>query len=237
MESDREQTRIEVGTAVLCVRFGLDPTDCRVSNIFQKRFPCPLWGGVGGGGRRCGSLNVLKHPVNISQDFIIPVPQHAVAILCENSRALRVRSYLYCVLASINLNNQPLRMTREVDDVTTDSHLTTKMRSSHTEPVTQMPPQFALCLCRHTSHLPGKLSLRRLFGAITLGPNSWIVRCRHCHPSNRDPHPRPLPTRGRGAVRVCRAAAGSLTPSPARDSRAAGGTSTDSPTRSSASRR
>jgi hypothetical protein len=41
MESDREQTRIEVGTGVVRVRFGLDPTNYCVFDIFQKRFPAP----------------------------------------------------------------------------------------------------------------------------------------------------------------------------------------------------
>jgi hypothetical protein len=49
IESDREQTRIEVGTGVVPVVFGPCPTDCCVSNIFQKRFPCPCGEGLGVG--------------------------------------------------------------------------------------------------------------------------------------------------------------------------------------------
>src|SRR5215469_11799760 len=102
-------------------------------------------------------------------------------------------------------------MAREVDDEATDSHLSTEMRSRHTEPVTQVPPQFALCLCRHTPHLLRELTLRCCPGAITLGPYSRLIRCPNLHALPHDPHPRPLPTRGRGAVRDCCARSGPLT--------------------------
>jgi hypothetical protein len=85
-------------------------------------------------------VNILKHTVDISQDVIIPVAQHAIIVRCENFGALRVRGQLRCVLASIHLHNQALRMTREVNDVPINSNLTTKMRPRHAEAMTQMPP-------------------------------------------------------------------------------------------------
>src|SRR5271165_2845647 len=63
-----------------------------------------------------------------------------------------------------------------------------------------MPPQFALCMRRSASHLPGKLTLRRRLSAITLRPNSRLIPSRHCQSSDFDPHPPTPPHKGEGST-------------------------------------
>src|SRR5260370_30665188 len=43
-ESDREQSRIEVGTVVVCARLALAGRDRCIRQFFHMRFPCPQAG-------------------------------------------------------------------------------------------------------------------------------------------------------------------------------------------------
>src|SRR5207302_10807623 len=105
----------------------------------------------------------------------------------------------HCMLTSVNLNNHALSMAGEVDNVPINLNLATKMCVGYPETMTQMPPQFALCIRRSLSHLSREPPLGRNLCTIGSSPNSHLLVSCHYRPPNNDPHPQPLPTRGRGA--------------------------------------
>ena len=102
--------------------------------------PSPLWGGVGGGGRRYRAQNVLKNLVDVREHVVIPVAQHAIAVRFENPCALFVSNHSLCMLAAINLHDDALGVTREIRDVAPDSNLTAEVCARYREFVTQVPP-------------------------------------------------------------------------------------------------
>jgi hypothetical protein len=135
-------------------------------------------------------VNVLQHAVDIPKDIVVPVTQDSIAVRFENARALCIRSRLRCVLAPVNLDNYPLGMAGEIDDVATNPNLTAEMRACDSKAMTQVPPQFALGFRGSASHLPRQLALRRRLRAITLCPDSRFVS-RHDLSSSSLPRAQP----------------------------------------------
>jgi hypothetical protein len=68
-----------------------------------------------------GTQNVLKHSVDVRQHLVVPVAQHAVAIRFENFRAVLIGSRFRSVLAAIDLDNDPPRVTSKINDVTANA--------------------------------------------------------------------------------------------------------------------
>ena len=74
-------------------------------------FPSPLWGGVRGGGRRYGALNLLKHTFDIPEHVVVPKPQHAIAAALDHFRPLHIRRNVEPVLAAIDLDDDRFGVT------------------------------------------------------------------------------------------------------------------------------
>ena len=71
--------------------------------------------------------NVLEHAIDIRQDIVVPIAQHAIAVRFENSRAAVIGSRSLSVLTTIDLDNDAPRVTSKVDDVAANSNLATEM--------------------------------------------------------------------------------------------------------------
>src|SRR5260370_40645220 len=90
----------------------------RRSGMALCLFPSPLWGGVRGGGRRYGALNLLKHAIDIRQHVVIPKAQNAIAVRFENLAALLVGRCPHRMLATVGLaDDQPSRMAHEISHI------------------------------------------------------------------------------------------------------------------------
>src|SRR5262249_3666658 len=146
--------------------------------------------------------NVLEHAIDIRQDVVVPIAQHAIAVGFENPRAVVIGSRSLAVLATIDLDNNAPRVTRKIDDVAANSNLATETCASAGKPVAQVPPEFPLCFRRRGAHLAGELTLSWHDVAIALGPDSRFVPCGHIVVPRLRPPPQPHPTRGRGADRM-----------------------------------
>ena len=85
--------------------------------------------------------NVLEHAIDIRQDIVVPIAQHAIAVRFENSRAVVIGSRSLSMLTTIDLDNKAPRVTSKVDDVAANSNLATEMCTSGGKPVPQVQPQ------------------------------------------------------------------------------------------------
>jgi hypothetical protein len=163
----------------------------------QPVLPSPLWGGVGGGGRRERIPYFRQDAINVRQHVIVPEAQHTVAVSFETPCARFVFRRLPLVLAAVDLDDQLRSMTCEVRDARPDRNLPAEMRTVQRQTMAKVPPQLAFGLRGLFAHTPRESALRRHHTAIRPRPNAIVVLVARSHYDN-DPHPWPLPTRGRG---------------------------------------
>jgi hypothetical protein len=137
-----------------------------------------LWGGAGGGGRGYCADYVLKHPIDIPQDVIIPISQHAITVRLKTPRAFLIgRRSL--VLAAIDLDDNASRVTNKICDVAADPDLPTEMRAGDRNSMPQVPPELALSVRRRGAHGAGQAALLWHDRTIALRPHSRLAICRH----------------------------------------------------------
>jgi hypothetical protein len=96
-------------------------------------------------------VNGTHHAVDLDEHLVIPEPQYAVSARLQISCSLCIRRDLaiFAMSASINLDDEPMLMTCEVGEVSSDRGLATKVSLFQRQP-TQMPPQLPLRI----GHLP-----------------------------------------------------------------------------------
>jgi hypothetical protein len=63
----------------------------------------------------------------------------------------------------------------EIDNKTIYLYLAPEVHSFVTQPMAQVPPQFALSFGRGMSHLASELTLRWRFGGIALRPDARLI--------------------------------------------------------------
>jgi len=73
--------------------------------------------------------NVCQYAIKIIDYFVVPETQHLVAPSLQGNCSFFVSLLLLCVLATIQLNNQLLAWTTEINDITTNGILATKLRT------------------------------------------------------------------------------------------------------------
>jgi hypothetical protein len=145
------------------------------------RLPLPACGervGVRGRcHRRCREY-CIPNAFDISQNVVVPEPQHAVAMLNQPSVAHRV-VLAFCMLAAVDLDYKTFLPTNKIGNVRPDRLLAYKLEA-----------------CQRSRT---KISPKLLFGASrTLAQSSGQPRLRYvcaAHAS-KPPHPNPLPASG-----------------------------------------
>jgi hypothetical protein len=120
-----------------------------------------LGGGVWGGGRRYGALNLLKHAIDILQHVVIPKAQDAIAIRFKNFRPFHIGVCPHCVLSAVDLDDEASPMRSKISDVAPNPNLAPKVRVGGVQSASQMPPELALGIGRLGSHLARERALRR----------------------------------------------------------------------------
>jgi hypothetical protein len=65
------------------------------------------------------------------------------------------------MLAPVDFDNDASRVTGKIDDVATNSNLTTEMSAGGMNSVAQLPPEFALGFRRGSAHCAREATLRR----------------------------------------------------------------------------
>ncbi len=87
---------------------------------------------------RWGFLNLaldnFKHAIEIFENLIIPKADHTIAAFCQSSRTHSIRSGLFDMLASIQLDDQLSRRTGKVGDVISKGVLTTESHRNNAFP-------------------------------------------------------------------------------------------------------
>lgn len=144
-----------------------------------------------GGGQR--GLYLGENTVDISKHLVIPKAQHAMTARFDLTRATCIGSSLLIVLTTIKLDNQSRLAADEVDDERADQGPPTKMRTGKRDVVTESSPQKSLSLRRLRAHLFGELLLAFVHARISSRASQF-----------GNPHPKPLPARGRGVERDSR---------------------------------
>jgi hypothetical protein len=91
------------------------------------RFPCPLRGGLGGGGQR--ALNFAQYPFEILENVVIPEAQDAIARSFNALCSRRIRRLLPIVLPAVEFNHQLCPAACEIDNEGTNHSLSAKMRT------------------------------------------------------------------------------------------------------------
>ncbi|CAN5270596.1 hypothetical protein BH11PSE4_BH11PSE4_43640 [soil metagenome] len=68
----------------------------------------------------------VKHPVRVVQHFIIPEPQHAKPLFFEPLVAAGI-GFTVSVLAAVDLDDEALGQTDEIDDISADRDLSLEL--------------------------------------------------------------------------------------------------------------
>ncbi|OCW59208.1 hypothetical protein AWJ14_09110 [Hoeflea olei] len=71
---------------------------------------------------QCGEYSV-EHGATFVDDFVVPEPQHAVAIRCQPCRAAGVPGFIQGVLAAVEFHDQFFTAAAKIADKATDAHL------------------------------------------------------------------------------------------------------------------
>lgn len=124
--------------------------------------------------------NPLQDRLYILQYFMIPKPQHAIALLDQEIGSLPILLLAYDMLPSIDLEHQMLLRTAEIRNEGTYGMLPPKFRGLQAS-VTQLSPKFTL-----------RLSL------IPAQPSGTLLCFCISHRDDAFPSPRPLPIGERG---------------------------------------
>jgi len=104
-------------------------------------------------------LNLLKHPIDIGQNVVVPKSQNAVPVRLKHLGASCILVNSCRMLTAVDLDHELRRVTCKVSQITSNSHLATKMRALHLEAMAKVPPKFALCVRRFGTHLTRKRTL------------------------------------------------------------------------------
>jgi hypothetical protein len=89
--------------------------------------------------------NHLQHPVQILQHFVIPEPQHAIALCFEGYRAALVLVRSACMLAAVDFNDQLQFLAQEVGEVRTARMLAPKLEADEPAGAQSIPePAFGV---------------------------------------------------------------------------------------------
>jgi hypothetical protein len=78
------------------------------------------------------------------------------------------------MLTTINLNYEFEVMTDEISNVMAQMYLPTKMSVGRSEAISQMPPQFALCIGRRRTHRAGAHPVDRNDTTVAACPNPRV---------------------------------------------------------------
>jgi hypothetical protein len=84
--------------------------------------------------------DLLKHPIGIAKDIVIPKPKNPVAFRLQECCALRIRLGQARMLSAIKLHNKPFIKATEVYDVSADLMLPPELRTMQLA-VTESPPE------------------------------------------------------------------------------------------------
>jgi hypothetical protein len=90
-------------------------------------------------------------------------------------RPPRIAFALFGVLAPVDFDHDLQGMTCEIDDVTAQVYLATKVSVRQCEAITQMPPQFALRVSRSEAHGAATRLVDWDDAAVAPRPDSFFV--------------------------------------------------------------
>jgi hypothetical protein len=96
----------------------------------------------------------FQHTLEVLQNIAVPKAQNAIATRLKPSRARLIVSDPVVVLAAVDLDQQAMRQTGEIDDVWADRNLAPKTAAADLT-VSQLPPELALGVRQVPSKLPG----------------------------------------------------------------------------------
>jgi hypothetical protein len=122
----------------------------------------------------------------------------------EGFGSLQIGLRLRCMLTAVNFKNQASCMAGEVGDIAANANLPAEVGIWSLQAMPEVPPELPLSICRIGTHLAPEDTLRRYRHAtISASPGARLfIVFRHRSTRWRDPHPYPLPTRGRGTERL-----------------------------------
>ena len=125
------------------------------SSLPRAGLPLPLRerGGVRGNQFRPDSL---EHAFYIVQCFIVPESDHSKSLRFQVHGPPGITLHFICVLTTVELHDQFLLKTHEIDDVRLDDLLPSELRS-HEQAIAQMPPQQLLCVCLVGAKVSGQI--------------------------------------------------------------------------------
>jgi len=85
-----------------------------------------------------GNCNGFQHAIDVAKDVVIPKPQNAISMIGEPLIACCI-VLVGCVLSAIDLNDQPLFATNEVNGVRADRFLPDKFVASESARANAIP--------------------------------------------------------------------------------------------------
>src|SRR4051794_10708121 len=106
-------------------------------------------------------LNGFQHAVDVGQHLVVPEAQHAITMRLKQRGALKVRTHINRVLASIDLDHQLSFVAYEIRNVSADLNLPTKVTARHRQSKAQMPPKLLLGFSLNAPHRSRKSTLWR----------------------------------------------------------------------------
>ena len=83
--------------------------------------------------------NRLRHRIGMSQDFVVPESQHAIAASLQPATTIHVVRDLLCVLAAIDFDNHPALETHKVHDERADGLLPAKLHAGELTALELLP--------------------------------------------------------------------------------------------------
>jgi len=83
--------------------------------------------------------NFLEYALEIFQHFIVPESHYAEPVLRKHRRSMGVLRYLFRMLPSVKLYNEPRFYAHEIDDISADRLLSPKLEVAQA-PSAQMCP-------------------------------------------------------------------------------------------------